>query len=146
MFRDWLNENENAALPSVTTVRSFMPQLLQAAQHVYDQWEQDDEGYDEEYGGGGICHDIADAMSGVLSNHNIEAVTFSQSIDDVHVYVIAKFREGVYEINIPPYIYETGSGYTWKKIPGVRFQPNHVVIEQIFSDPNRFQDYEEGGY
>jgi len=85
-------------------------------------------------------------MAGVFSNHNIQAVTFSQSIDDVHVYVIAKFREGVYEINIPPYIYETGSAYTWKKIPGVRFQQNHVVIEQIFDDPNRFQDYEEGGY
>lgn len=142
-FRQWLIEMEQQPLPSVTIIRTIMPQLLQAAQHVYDQWEQDDDGYDEEYGGGGVCHDIADAMSGVLSNHNIEATSFSQQIGDVHVYVIAQFKEGVYEINIPPNVYETGSGYTWKKIPGVRFDAGDVIVAQIDRDPNRFADYTE---
>lgn len=137
-FKLWLNAN-NEILPSVNIVRSVMPHLLQAAQTVYDQWDENE----DEYAGGGICHEIAEAMVDVLTNHRIEAVSFSQSIDEVHVYVIAKFKEGVYEINIPPYIYETGSGYSWKKILGVKFQPNHVVVERIFADPNKFQEYEE---
>lgn len=137
-FKLWLNEN-NEILPSVNVVRSVMPHLLQAAQTVYDQWDENE----DEYAGGGICHEIAETMVDVLTNYHVEAVSFSQSIDEVHVYVIAKFKEGVYEINIPPYIYETGSGYSWKKIPGVKFQPNHVVVERIFADPNKFQEYEE---
>ena len=36
------------------------PELASAAQSVYDEWEQDEDGNDEMLGGGGICQDIAE--------------------------------------------------------------------------------------
>lgn len=128
-------------LQSIRDMAAMLPQLLKAAQAVYDQWAQDDDGYDDEYGGGGICHDIADAMVGVLTERSIDAMTFSQAIGDVHVYVIAKFAEGVYELNIPPYIYERGSGYSWTKLPNVVFKENDVIVNRIHTDPSKFDEY-----
>lgn len=140
-FKKWLQESQS--LPSVQNIRNLLPQLTQAAQRVYDTWEQNDDGYDEMYGGGGICHDIADAMCGVLSSKGIECNTFSASIGEVHVWVIAKFLEGVYSIDIPPNVYETGSGYTWKKKRDVAFTPNDIHVDRITADPNEFDQYSE---
>ena len=134
---------QTESLPSISSVNTVMSSLLSAAQAVYDQWDQNEDGYDHEYGEGGICHDIADAMAAVLNAHNIEAVAYSQMIGDVHVYVIAKFAEGVYEINIPPHVYERGSAYTWSKIPNITLKPHDVSINQIYSDPNQFDEYLE---
>lgn len=140
-FRQFLESQTPENLTSLVTLRSLLPQLAGAAQKVYDNWEQSEDGLDDEYGGGGICHDIADAMVEVLSHHNIDAFSYSQSIGDVHVYVIAQLKEGVYEINIPPEVYERGSGYSWTKIPGVHFQPGHIIVAQISPDPHSFNDY-----
>lgn len=118
-------------------------ELAAAAQEVYNAWEQDEEGNDEEYGGGGICHDIADAMVGVLDRHGIEAHSVSQSIGDVHVYVIAKLADGVYSVDIPPGTYEIGSAYTWRKKKGVVFNQGDVDIDRIDADPEKIGDYVE---
>jgi hypothetical protein len=119
-------------------------ELASAAQAVYDEWDQDAEGHDEEYGGGGICHEVADAMVEVLGRHGIESQSVSQSIGEVHVYVVAKVKDGVYTVDILPGTYEKGSAYTWSKIPGVKFDANDVDISQIDADPNRFEEYLEG--
>lgn len=128
-------------LPSVSILKSISPEIANVAQKVYDEWKQDEEGNDEEYGGGGICHDIADAIVEVLSNHNIEAQSVSQTIGEVHVYTVAKFQEGIYSIDIPPSIYESGYAYTWKKIPNVKFNSNHIVIDLIDKNPDKFEEY-----
>ena len=141
-FKKWLQESQEN-LPSVQIVRSLLLQLAQAAQQVYNAWEQNDDGYDEMYGGGGICHDIADAMCGILSSKGIECTTFSASIGEVHVWAIAKFAEGVYSIDIPPNVYETGGGYTWKKMRDITFTPNDINIDKITADPNEFDQYSE---
>lgn len=120
-----------------------MPNILKGAQTVYDNWTQDENGYDEEYGGGGICHEIADSIVEVLSQHDVEATSVSQSIGDVHVYVVAKFQEGIYEIDIPPNIYEIGSAYTWKKIPNIKFNKNNIIINLIDKNTNKFEDFLE---
>ena len=107
------------------------PQLAQAAQRVYDEWEQDEEGMDIELGVGGICQNIAEAMASVLAENGIECQTVDgNGVGEQHVWVIAYNRQTneVYDVNIPPNVYEQGSMYTWKKLPDIQFSPNHVSI------------------
>lgn len=138
---------EAAGLPSIRQINGpILAQMSQAAQAVYDRWEQDADGMDHDLGSGGICQDIAEAMQGVLDRVGIDAMTIdSNGIGDQHVWLIAKFREGVYEIDIPPSVYETGAGYTWKKIPDVEIRPGHIVINQWSSNPEDFET-EFGNY
>ena len=82
-------------------------------------------------------------MASVLNTHSIEASTVSQTIGDQHVYVLAKTPEGVYEVNISPYVYERGAGYNWTKIPGVKILPAHVDISLIDPDPSKYGQYTE---
>jgi hypothetical protein len=116
-------------------------ELADAAQKIYDEWEQDENGYCEMIGEGGICQDIADAMADVLINNGIECSTVSQQTGEQHVYVVAKTEDGVYNVDIPPYLYETGGGYCWKKIPDVEFDVRYVIIDRLSPDPNDFDEY-----
>ena len=116
--------------------------LAKAAQRVYDAWQIDEEGYDWQVGAGGICHLIADAMLDVLSKYDVWAVSQSCS-HEVHVNVIAQFREGIYVVDINPYNYETGGGYTWKKRPDIEFTPDFVTASKIDSNPFNLREYVE---
>ena len=128
-------------LPSVALVKKAVPQLVKAVQSCYDEWDQDAEGYDEELGSGGICQDFAEAMCGILSSMNVECSSVSAQVGEQHVYVIAKFAEGVYEIDINPRHYEVGGGYNWKKIPNVVFNTNMVTVSRLSPDPDEFEQY-----
>ena len=121
-------------------IMSLRPQLAKAAQKVYDEWDQSGEDGDPELGFGGICQDIAEAIADVLNHHDIEAGTVSQSIGEQHVYTIAKLDDGVFEIDIHPYTYERGAGYTWKKVPGVKFKPEDISITLIDDDPKKYEE------
>ena len=137
-------ETESVDLPSIKQLVPLLPRLAQAAQQAYDQWDQDEEGEDVELGFGGICQDIAEEMAGVLSGAGIEAITIdSGGVGEQHVWVIAKFREGVAEIDIPPGAYETGGGYHWKKIPDVVFTHKDIHYGIMDSDPENFDNYGE---
>lgn len=125
------------------TLFSLKSKLAHSAQKVYDEWEQDENGYCDILGEGGICQDIADAMADVLSNNGIECSTVSQSSGEQHVYVVARTEDGVYMVDIPPYLYETGGGYNWKKIPDVEFDERYIVIDGLTSDPDEYYDYIE---
>jgi hypothetical protein len=128
---------EESELPSVKQAQSLMPQILARAQQDYDDWDESDE---DTYAGGGICHIIADSISSVLGDAGIDSGPVSCNYDQ-HVYVAARFREGVYTIDIPYHVYETGGGFSWKKIPGVRFEPRDVEFYRVSSDPGEFDDY-----
>lgn len=117
--------------------------LAKVAQRVYDEWQVDEDGYDGVVAEGGICHLIADAMVTVLSAYSVEAQAQSCSVGEVHVNVIAQFKEGVYSIDINPYNYETGGGYNWKKRPNIVFTPDFVAEDKIDSNPDNFSDYIE---
>ena len=143
-FKPWLmSQSEDENLCSVTVLNNLKPQLAKVAQQVYDVWSQNNDGYDEEHGMGGICHIIADEICGVLIEHDIECTTFSQTIGEQHVCTMAKFAEGVYSIDIPPSVYEAGAAYTWKKLPNITFEVDDVCIDRISSDPRDFDDYSE---
>lgn len=143
---------------SVTTARKVIHKLLVessmsrskelrtaialAAQKVYDEWLPDAEGGDEEWAGGGICHNIAEAVQDVLDNLGIESVSVQQSIGENHTYVIALLDDGIYSVDIPPETYETGSGYSWEKKQGVVFDAGDVYIDLLSKDKETWDDYQ----
>ena len=130
-------EDENTDLPSVEQAKAAIPQILQAAQRVYNDWDEEDR---DTYAGGGICHIIADAVCDVLYSAGIECTPVSCDYEQ-HVYVAAKFEEGIYTIDIPYHIYETGGGFSWEKIPDVVFEKNDVVFYRASGDPSDWGNY-----
>jgi hypothetical protein len=127
---------------TLNDLKSLLPDLAAAAQSEYDAWQQDEDGFDEELGSGGICHLIADRMVEVLSDQGIEATsTHSEGVGENHVWVTAQVAEGVLMVDIPPGTYETGGGYVWRKRPGIVFTQGDVLVDVIDRDPSRFDDY-----
>ena len=120
-------------------LEALRQELAVASQRVYDAWDQDD---GDDYNGGGICHDIAGAICDVLGEHGIRSTAFSFSIGEVHVTAVADIDGDAWRVDIPPYVYETGGGYTWRKIPDVVFESDDVLIESMGQD---FREYLEPG-
>lgn len=113
------------------SIESLRPRLAEAAQEVIDSWEQDEDGCDEEFGSGGICDSVAQAMSSVLAK--IDGVDLSdggQDGDD-HAFVIVYGDKDAYAVDIPPGIYETGGGYSWRKIEGAVVRPSDVSVYEV---------------
>lgn len=131
------NVGDPDSLPSVQTAKARLPQILAAAQRDYDNWDESDR---DTYAGGGICHIIADSIVEVLGEMGIEAVPVSCQMEQ-HVYVAAKFTEGIYSIDIPYHVYEQGGGFSWAKLPDVKFKPGDVVFTRISGDPMDWQNY-----
>lgn len=102
---------------------SLRPKMAQAAQIVYNDWDVDE--------GFGICDQVAEALGGVLSSVPGVDVRDGGWDGDDHLYLIASRDGEEYTIDIPPYLYETGGGYNWKKIDGVQFMPDDVEIYRI---------------
>jgi hypothetical protein len=141
---DYIDEPDYSHLKSAKGIPHLFPLMVAAAQKVYDEWDSSDPEYgDAEVGFGGICHLIADEICSVLSNAGYEASTVSASMGDVHVYVLAKTQEGVYEVDIHPSYYETGGGYNWEKIPNVTFSESDISFNRITANPNDFEGMTE---
>lgn len=128
----------------IQKITRLFPQLVKVAQKVYNEWEQDEEGIDVDYGGGGICDDIASEMCAVLSNNGIDCFSHYNQYD-YHTTAMAYDTETqeLYSVNLPAGVYESGAGYTWTKIPNVKISPGDIVIEEIEYD--QFFD-EEGNF
>jgi hypothetical protein len=121
---------------------ALRPQLATAAQQVYNNWTQDETGYDEDLGEGGICQDIADAMAGIIGQNipDAEVQIAEAQVGEQHVWCIVyrnygnpQLFEG-YHVDIPPRTYETGGGYRWKKLPDIMFDANDVYISKAGAD------------
>lgn len=102
--------------------------MAQAAQGIYNQWDQND----PDDSCGGICDEIANQISSIIVSNipNVEITEGGQDGDD-HAYVIAYNQLEAYSVDIPPNVYETGGGYCWKKILGVIFTAQSVEIDEI---------------
>lgn len=113
------------------------PKLANSAQQLYNEWDQDEDGYDEQFGSGGICDEIANVLAEtIFANLDyVEVVPAGQDGDD-HAWVFVHDGNEVYEVDIPPQVYETGGGYMWRKIPNVIFQPEDVHIGKVDINPN----------
>lgn len=121
----------------------ILNKMVVAAQKEYDNWEQDEEGYAEELGYGGICQNIAESMIHILDMNGIDNTYIANSTCEQHVYIIGAFQEGVYQIDIPYHTYETGGGYTWKKLPDIKFDKTHITLDLIDPDPANITMYIE---
>jgi hypothetical protein len=127
---------------TLNDLKSLTSKLATVAQEEYDAWAQDDEGFDEELGSGGICHLIAERMVEVLSEEDIEATTtHSEGVGENHVWVTAQTSDGVAMVDIPPGVYESGGGYVWRKKSGVTISSSDVLIDVIDRDPHKFAEY-----
>jgi len=129
------NPTQNELLRKLSGLR---PQMAQIAQSVYNLWDESDV---DTYANGGICHIISEKISDFLSRastHNIDSYTHSLDFKQ-HVVTIAidHNQKVAYMIDIPETIYETGGGFSWKKINDVFFEENDVEIQPL--------DYEEWG-
>lgn len=115
--------------------------ITKAAQTVYDNWVPDLENGDDEWNGGGICHEIAEAIVGVIDKHGIEATSMQQSVGENHTFVVFKTNNGIFSLDIPPNVYEIGSGYKWTKKPNVTFTNDDIFIDLISKDLSQWDQY-----
>jgi hypothetical protein len=117
-------------------LKPLIPKFIEDVQKVLDGWEQDENGEDAELGYGGICQDVAEAIASVCNDNGVSCITVSAEMGEQHVWAIAydEETEESYEIDISPYTYETGGGYTWKKIHGVQIKPEDIHIAYVMYD------------
>jgi len=120
------------SIPKSLGLLACAEHLVAAAQAVLDDWEQDADWIDPELGAGGACQDIASALSQALADLGVEEIaeTFTE-FDGGHVFLIANLSDGVFRIDIPPGVYETGAGYVWRKREGIRLSPEDLIFDRI---------------
>ena len=116
-------------------------QAIRASQKIYDEWEQDEDGLDAEYGGGGICDDIADALATALNENGIDAFTFHYEQEN-HTVAIALIAGGTVEVDIPLQRYERGSYYNYTKVPNYVFDAEHITMTPL-GGPEVFEELSE---
>jgi len=126
--------NRRGESPELPNPESLLDQsrneIARVAQIVVDQWEVDEDGVDDVYGGGGCCDEVAKEISDVLANQGFSLVDGGQDGDD-HAYVIAHNGDEAFAVDIHPEVYETGGGYSWTKIPGAKIDPADVMIDRM---------------
>lgn len=141
---DIINLNESIGKNVPHEIKQLIPDILQIAQSVYDDWDES-----EEYAGGGICHLIADEISAIFNNHGFESTTVSAQIGEQHVWCVVywQFEEDdeqisqIYEVDISPYVYEQGGGYSWQKIPNVKFTEDDLEIHLVCQGNHCYDNY-----
>lgn len=108
---------------------ALRPTLALAAQSVLDEWQLGEDGMDPVLGAGGACDEIADAMRDVVYDKlgDVEILEGGHDGDDHAWLIVVDDREAV-GLDIPPSVYETGGGYSWKKIEGAEVSPLDVLL------------------
>ena len=106
--------------------------MADAANAVLDEWEQDIDGYSEQYGYGGCCDQIACELAGIVSMAGFDTEEGGQDGDE-HAYVIATKDGRSYAVDINPYLYESGAGYSWRKRAGIVVTPEDILIGETYA-------------
>lgn len=104
----------------------LQPRFAMAAQRIYNEWTPEE----DDFAGGGICDEIADAISSICADNGIDT-TYGGHDGDDHAYIIAYDDQETYVVDIPHHIYEYGGGYSWTKRNGVQFDAADVVIAEV---------------
>lgn len=96
-------------------------------QKVYDDWHQDEEGYDWQVGSGGICNLVADGISSYLYGLNVMCKTYDA--EDDHTAVVAASKDECYHVDVHWSHYEICNGmYCYTKIKDVQMTPDIVDV------------------
>lgn len=120
----------------IQKIKDLFDKIIEGVQRVYAEWDESDL---DTYAGGGICHLIADEICDILLNNDIECCTISFESEQ-HMCVAIKY-DGVYLLDIPYDIYETGSTYRWKKRKGITFTTKDIFISKISNNPEEYSQY-----
>jgi hypothetical protein len=129
-------------IATLKSLNQLRPELAAAAQAVYDAWQQDEDGYDEELGCGGICHLIADEMLAVVAKHFPDTpMTTRSHTSEAHVDLVLATFDGVVCLDIPWSLYERGGGYTWTKLRGIQFHDRSIDIAVIDHNSRSFPEH-----
>lgn len=160
IWKNFLNESYRK-VSDFPFISKAAPRILKRVQEEYNAWqvptgEQDDyenekyepyfspDGYEQTEGG--LCHIFADIIVDEISKEGIEIYSVS-SCHEQHVYTVFRINEGdmagVYQLDIPYSVYETGGGFSWKKIKDVEFNVDDFYIYKLDSDPGNIKDYVE---
>jgi len=147
-------------------MRADLAKIAQETYDEWEQNEEGWSDSFGEIGVGGICHIIADQIISYLNGAGYGSNFSACSVSDPyvqHVYVVAWVgykdededgEEGlieeesddeeddsmlynIYSIDIPYWTYERGGGFTWKKIPDVKFGERDVEINLIESGASK---------
>jgi hypothetical protein len=126
------------SIPLEERIKALRPQMAIAAQEIYNEWEQDEEGIDDILGGGGICSEISKEIESIVVENipGIETIEGGQDGDD-HSWIIVYNENEAVGVDIPFSLYESGGGYSWKKKMEVNFKPENVEIFPL--DRKEFQ-------
>lgn len=130
----------------LSNLKSLTSDFVKAAQEIYDEWDE----HPDVYFGGGICHLIADAFVEIISNNFPQYTVSTFTRDDIqHVETIVYnidpdtlYDEDIDEeadietvmIDLNPYIYENGGGFSWTKIPDVEFDNEDITFYRTYTD------------
>ncbi len=121
---------------------ALRPQLADVAQKLYDEWDQDEDGIDVEYGAGGICDAIARCQGDLINEQLGEQfpdLEISDGGGDDHAWLVVTAAGASFGVDIYPGVYETGGGYSWTKRKGVTISAPDV---EVFRLP--YQESESG--
>jgi hypothetical protein len=131
----------------LSNLESLTSEFVEAAQKIYDDWDE----HPDVYFGGGICHLIADAFAEIVYKHyphytastftrddiqHVETIVYnidSDSLNDDDDVDVETDIETVM-IDLSPYIYENGGGFSWTKIPDVEFDNNDITFYRTYTD------------
>jgi len=129
----------------LSNLESLTSEFVEAAQKIYDDWDE----HPDVYFGGGICHLIADAFVEIVYKHyphytastftrddiqHVETIVFNIDSDSLNDDVDVETDIETVMIDLSPYIYENGGGFSWTKIPDVEFQNNDITFYRTYTD------------
>ena len=129
----------------LSNLESLTSEFVEASQKIYDDWDE----HPDVYFGGGICHLIADAFVEIVYKHyphytastftrddiqHVETIVFNIDSDSLNDDVDVETDIETVMIDLSPYIYENGGGFSWTKIPDVEFDNNDITFYRTYTD------------
>ena len=112
----------------VAQLSNLKPDMAMAIQEVLNDWQPNEEGWDEELGYGGACDLISDAISDVIARKIDVEFHEGGHEGDCHAYIVVDDGRDAAAVDLPPHIYEVGSGYSWEKIPDVKIESDDITV------------------
>lgn len=143
-IQEYLKEQKLRRNPQKITKDSLLKlrkELIKEAQYIYDEWNQNSEGFDDHFGEGGICTFIAEGWQKILRKHGIKSKMGSTPWDQGdHQFLIVKIADGWVKLDLPFNKYEKlkkvktgwlrGQKLYFKKL-GVKFKIGDLEILPI---------------
>lgn len=126
---NWYTKSQTTVNSLKSDLFALRPQMAQAAQVIYNEWQQDADGIDEEFGSGGICDQVNQAISDLISERiPVAFVIEGGQAGDDHSWAIVRRGSETYGVDLTACAYESGGGYSWKKKPDVTITPDMIAI------------------